>query len=46
MVVPVVAVTAPNTGATIVAQELAVQFGAAVHAPVLVQVLTADSDRV
>ena len=32
-------------GANIVAQELAVQLGAAVHAPVVVQVITVDADR-
>ena len=45
-VVPVVAVTAPNVGVTIAAQELfAVQLGAAVHAPVVVHVITADADK-
>ena len=43
---PEVAVTFPNVGAVIVPQELAVQLGAAVHAPVLVHVITADADKV
>ena len=43
---PVVVVTAPNVGATIAAQEFAVQLGAAVHTPVVVHVITADEDRV
>ena len=45
-VVPEVAVTLPNVGAVIVPQEFAVQLGAAVHAPVVVHVITADADRV
>ena len=43
-VVPEVAVTLPNVGAVIVPQEFALQLGAAVQSPVIVQVRIAAAD--
>ena len=45
-VVPEVAVTLPNVGAVIVPQEFALQLGAAVQLPVIVQVRIAAADSV
>ena len=45
-VVPEVDVTFPNVGAVIVPQEFALQLGAAVQSPVIVQVRMAGADSV
>ena len=45
-VVPEVAVTFPNVGVVIVPHEFALQLGAAVQSPVIVQVRMAGADNV